>query len=39
VALGLSRRMVGYYESGKAAIPKSVGLACAGWEALQDKAA
>ena len=38
-ALGLSRRMVGYYESGKAMIPKSVGLACVGWETLQGEVA
>jgi len=30
--LGLSRRMVAYYESGQAPIPKLVGLACRGWE-------
>jgi DNA-binding XRE family transcriptional regulator len=38
-ALGLSRRMVGYYESGKSMIPKSIGLACAGWEALHGEEA
>lgn len=38
-ALGLSRRMVGYYESGKSMIPKNIGLACAGWEALRGEEA
>jgi DNA-binding XRE family transcriptional regulator len=34
-ALGLSRRMIAYYESGEKAIPKSVALACKGYGALQ----
>jgi DNA-binding transcriptional regulator YiaG len=36
-ALGISRRMVLYYESGKAFVPTHIGLACKGWSALQDK--
>jgi len=32
-ALGISRRMVAYYESGLKPIPRYVGLACMGWEA------
>jgi hypothetical protein len=31
-ALGLSRRMVAYYSNGEKAIPKSILLACKGWE-------
>lgn len=31
-ALGLSRRMVAYYSSGTKAVPKTVLLACRGWE-------
>jgi len=31
-ALGLSRRMVAYYSSGSKAVPRTVLLACAGWE-------
>ncbi len=34
-ALGLSRRMVSYYRSGQRPIPKTVWLACRGWEAEQ----
>jgi predicted transcriptional regulator len=36
-ALGLSRRMVAYYESGERIIPKTVMLACKGveWERRQ----
>lgn len=37
--LGLSRRMVAYYESGKHKVPKTVLLACKGWEAKRDRAA
>jgi hypothetical protein len=33
-ALGLSRRMVAYYEAGEERIPKSVALACKGYAAL-----
>jgi hypothetical protein len=32
-ALGLSRRMVAYYSNGEKPIPKTVLLACRGWEA------
>jgi hypothetical protein len=32
-ALGLSRRMVAYYSNGEKAVPKSIMLACRGWEA------
>lgn len=31
-ALGISRRMVSYYESGHTPIPKVIGLALRGWE-------
>jgi len=34
-ALGLSRRQVAYYASGDKMVPKSILLACRGWEALQ----
>lgn len=30
-ALGLSRRMLGYYLSGEKAVPRTVALACIGW--------
>jgi hypothetical protein len=32
-ALGLSRRMVAYYSNGEKPVPKTVLLACQGWEA------
>jgi Protein of unknown function (DUF2442) len=32
-ALGLSRRMVAYYSNGEKLVPKTVLLACRGWEA------
>lgn len=32
-ALGLSRRMVAYYSNGEKPVPKTVLLACRGWEA------
>lgn len=32
-ALGVTRRMVSYYEAGRYLIPRMVGLACKGWEA------
>lgn len=32
VALGLSRRMLAYYRSGEKPVPRTVGLACRGWE-------
>jgi len=34
-ALGLSRRMVAYYSNGEKPVPKSILLACRGWEANQ----
>lgn len=34
-ALGLSRRMVAYYSSGERPVPRSVLLACKGWEVEQ----
>lgn len=37
-ALGLSRRMVAYYSSGAKAVPKTVLLACRGWEHTRDAA-
>ena len=37
--LGLSRRLVAYYDSGERAVPKTIGLACEGWEARQAKRA
>lgn len=37
-ALGLSRRMVAYYSSGTRAVPKTVLLACRGWEHSRDAA-
>jgi hypothetical protein len=33
LALGITRRMVCYYEAGRYLIPRMVGLACKGWEA------
>lgn len=38
-ALGLSRRMLAYYRSGEKPVPRTVGLACLGWEAEQRMAA
>ena len=32
-ALGVTRRMIAYYEAGRDLIPRMVGLACKGWEA------
>ncbi len=34
-ALGLSRRMVAYYSNGEKRVPKSILLACKGWEASE----
>lgn len=34
-ALGLSRRMLAYYRSGEKPLPRTVALACLGWEAEQ----
>ena len=33
LVLGITRRMVAYYEAGRYLIPRMVGLACKGWEA------
>ncbi len=38
-ALGLSRRMLAYYRSGEKPVPRTVALACLGWEAEQRLAA
>lgn len=38
-ALGLSRRQVAYYVSGEHEVPRTVLLACKGWEAEQHAAA
>lgn len=38
-ALGLSRRMLAYYRSGEKTVPRTVALACLGWEAEQRMAA
>jgi hypothetical protein len=38
-ALGLSRRMLAYYKSGRKPLPKTVGLAMKGWEFIHDQAA
>ncbi|MEF8701221.1 MAG: hypothetical protein V5B33_18295 [Candidatus Accumulibacter sp. UW20] len=39
-ALGISRRMVSYYRTAHKAIPRSIWLACLGWEVTrpQDRA-
>lgn len=36
--LGLSRRMLAYYRSGARPVPRTVGLACLGWEAVRHLA-
>lgn len=36
-ALGVSRRMVSYYKTAHKAIPRSIWLACLGWEATRPK--
>jgi hypothetical protein len=33
-ALGVSRRMLAYYRSGAKPVPRTVALACLGWEAM-----
>lgn len=38
-ALGLSRRMLAYYVSGEKPVPRTVGLACRGWEVEHRQAA
>ncbi len=35
LALGISRRMLAYYRSGAKPVPRTVELACKGWEAEQ----
>lgn len=35
-ALGMSRRMVAYYRSGAKAVPRTVALACLGWQAVRQ---
>jgi hypothetical protein len=37
-ALGVSRRMLAYYRSGERPVPRTVVLACLGWEAQQQVA-
>jgi len=37
LALGITRRMVSYYEAGRYLIPRMVGLACKGWEAERER--
>lgn len=34
-ALGMSRRMVAYYRTGRKPIPRHIWLACIGWESLR----
>ena len=36
-ALGLSRRMLAYYRSGQKPVPRTVALACLGWEVEQHE--
>lgn len=36
-ALGLSRRMVAYYSNGEKPVPRTVLLACRGWEAARGQ--
>lgn len=38
-ALGISRRLVGYYLSGEKAIPRTIALACAGYDTITRSAA
>ena len=37
-ALGMTRRMIAHYRSGSRPIPKTVQLACIGWEAIKEAA-
>ena len=37
-ALGISRRMVSYYRTAHKSIPRSIWLACLGWEATRPRA-
>lgn len=39
LALGITRRMVAYYEAGRYLIPRMVGLACKGWETEHSRRA
>ena len=36
-ALGISRRMLIYYRDGEKSIPRSIWLACLGWQAVRPK--
>ena len=36
-ALGLSRRMLAYYLSGEKPVPRTVALACLGWDAAAER--
>ncbi|BAP88325.1 putative uncharacterized protein [Burkholderiales bacterium GJ-E10] len=36
-SLGMTRRMIAHYRTGSKPIPKVVGLACKGWDALAEK--
>jgi hypothetical protein len=36
-ALGISRRMVSYYRTAHKAIPRSIWLACLGWEVTRPE--
>jgi hypothetical protein len=38
-ALGLSRRMLAYYRSGSKPVPRTVALACLGWESTSQRKA
>jgi len=38
-AIGVSRRMLAYYRSGQKPVPRTVALACIGWEAGKQRAA
>lgn len=38
-ALGISRRMLAYYRSGEKPVPRTVALACLGWETEQQTVA
>jgi hypothetical protein len=38
-AIGVSRRMLAYYRAGQKPVPRTVGLACIGWESGKQQAA
>ena len=38
-AIGMTRRMIAYYKNGSRSIPKTVWLACIGYEVLERHAA